>query len=365
VSPATYAAFASEAVKRYAAMGVHAYEVWNEPNIAAFWQPAPDAAAYTELLRTAYPAIKAADPSAIVVTGGLSPAVTNETSIAPTDFLQGVYANGGQGAFDAVADHPYSWPAYPGETQGWNAWYQMTGADPSLRSVMTANGDSDKKIWATEYGAPTNGPPGTFVSEATQAQMIATAFSLWQTYDWAGPLFIYQQRDLGTATDNRENFFGLVRADYSPKPAFDAYRAAVDHLGTGDPVTTDPVTTDPATVTSGAVTTVAVKGQSRGKGASKVKGRVSRRSKSPGATARAGRAHPRVAGRVWVKLYRRSNGRWHQATRWKATRVGRAGRFRRSLKNLRKGIYRAQARYPGHGGVAASSARSHSFRVRA
>jgi hypothetical protein len=362
--PATYAAFASTAVERYAAMGVHSYEVWNEPNVSAFWAPAPNVSAYTQLLRAAYPAIKAADPSAVVLTGGLAPAVNNATSIAPADFLQGVYANGGGGQFDAVSDHPYTFPAYPGDTQDWNAWFQMTGAATSLRSVMAANGDSAKKIWATEYGAPTNGPAGGYVSEDTQAQMITKAFALWRTYDWAGPLFVYQQRDLGTATDDRENFFGLVRADFSHKPAFDAYRAAVDAVASGapatdDPATDDPATGDPATGASSAATTVAVKGKSRGKGASTIKGRVSRRSESTGAGGR------HVGGRVWVKLYRRSGGRWHQATEWKATRVGHSGRFRRSLKNLRKGIYRAQARYPGHGAVAASSDRSPRFRVRA
>ena len=34
----------------------------------------------------------------------------------------------------------------------------MYGTYPSLRSTMTDNGDGGKKIWATEFGAPTNGP---------------------------------------------------------------------------------------------------------------------------------------------------------------------------------------------------------------
>lgn len=41
-------------------MGVHAYEVWNEPNIVNFWAPGPDPARYTQLLKLAYPAITAA-----------------------------------------------------------------------------------------------------------------------------------------------------------------------------------------------------------------------------------------------------------------------------------------------------------------
>ena len=44
---------------------VSAYEVWNEPNGKVFWDPEPDAAQYTELLKAAYPAIKAAEQGLI------------------------------------------------------------------------------------------------------------------------------------------------------------------------------------------------------------------------------------------------------------------------------------------------------------
>jgi hypothetical protein len=225
--PAQYAAFAATAVSHYAAMGVHTYEVWNEPNITAFWTPKPDPAAYTQLLKAAYPAIKGADSTATVLTGGTAPAPSDGTQIAPVDFLKGIYANGGAGSFDAVAHHPYCWPANPGDAQGWSAWYQMYGTSPSLRSTMIANGDSAKKIWATEFGAPTNGPASSNpVSEATQASMLTKAYQLYRSYDWAGPLFFYQGRDAGTTTDTRENFFGLTRYDLSTKPAYTAYQQA-------------------------------------------------------------------------------------------------------------------------------------------
>ncbi len=102
---------------------------------------------------------------------------------------------------------------------------------PSMRSVMQANGDGAKKIWGTEFGAPTNGPNG--VSEQAQAQAITKAYALWKTYDWAGPLFTYQMRDYGTDPSNRENFFGLLRHNFSQKPAYGAYRAAAEGAGAG------------------------------------------------------------------------------------------------------------------------------------
>ncbi len=118
----------------------------------------------------------------------------------------------------------------PGSTDSWSTWYQMIGASTSLRTIMIANGDSAKKIWGTEYGAPTGGPAGSYVSQATQAQMISSAFQLWGSYSWAGPLFIYQGRDQGTDPSTRENFFGFINFDGTPKPAYSAYQQAVAKL---------------------------------------------------------------------------------------------------------------------------------------
>ena len=224
--PAAYARFARAAAAHYAAMGVHSFEIWNEENTPAFWSPSPSPADYAALLQAAYPAIHAGDPSATVITGGLAPATTDGTNFSPVDFLSGVYGAGAQGSFDAVGAHPYCWPAMPGAADSWSAWYQMYGTSTSLRSLMVAHGDGAKKIWGTEFGAPTNGPAGSFVSQATQAQMIGTAFKLWSGYSWAGPLFIYQGRDQGTDTSTRENFFGFLNHDGTPKLGFFAYRQA-------------------------------------------------------------------------------------------------------------------------------------------
>ncbi|HEY6068567.1 MAG TPA: cellulase family glycosylhydrolase, partial [Gaiellaceae bacterium] len=100
-----YARFAAAAAAHYAPLGVHAYEIWNEPNNASFWRPRADVVRYTAMLRAAYPAIKAADPGAVVVTGGMSPAVDDGRNVAPLNFLRGIYANGGKAFFDAVGHH--------------------------------------------------------------------------------------------------------------------------------------------------------------------------------------------------------------------------------------------------------------------
>jgi polysaccharide biosynthesis protein PslG len=207
---------------------VHAYEVWNEENNQQSWTPAPNAANYTAMLRAAYPAIKSADPSATVVTGGLSPAVDDGTNIAPTTFLQGIYANGGHGSFDAVGMHPYCNPDMPGAPDSWSAWYQMYGTPTNIRGIMVANGDGAKKIWGTEFGAPSSGTTG--LSQAFQSQTVTRAYQLWSSYSWAGPLFFYQGRDSGSdATDVYDNY-GFASSSFDLKASFFAYQQAAAAL---------------------------------------------------------------------------------------------------------------------------------------
>jgi hypothetical protein len=223
--PNTYATFAAAAAARYAPQGVHSWELWNEPNNPIFWQPAPSTAAYTSLLKAAYAAIHRADPAATVITGGVAPAATGGGWIAPVQFLSEIYANGGGGSFDAVGWHPYDYPAMPSDTSN-NAWNQMSGTGTSARSLMVAHGDGAKRIWATEFGAPTCTGDSSCVSESQQAAIISQGYTLWRSYSWAGPLVSYMYQDIGTDQSNRENFFGFVRHDGSQKPAYAAYRTA-------------------------------------------------------------------------------------------------------------------------------------------
>jgi polysaccharide biosynthesis protein PslG len=221
---APYARFAAAAAQHLAAENVHALEIWNEPNSMGAWAPRPSAAGYTAILKAADTAIKRVAPHDTVITGGTSPASTTGGNIAPVQFLRGIYAHGGQGSFDAVGAHPYCWPDYPGATDDWSAWYQMYGTKTSMRSVMKSHGDGAKTIWATEFGAPTEGPRGTHVSDATQAKMVQSAYTLFASYRWAGPLFLYQGRDASSSTSSYYDSFGFINHNFTPKPAFHAYQ---------------------------------------------------------------------------------------------------------------------------------------------
>jgi polysaccharide biosynthesis protein PslG len=226
-NPHLYARFAAIAARHLRRRGVHAFEIWNEPNVSEFWSPRPNAAAYTRMLRLAYTAIKRVDPRSTVVSGGLAPAGNTTTTINPRRFLRAMYRHGAKNHFDALGHHPYTWPAYPGTHNPGSAWFQMYGTATSLRSIMIAHGDGRKRIWGTEFGAPTWGPPGSsFVSLDKQAVIVAQAYRLWASYRWAGPLFTYQGRDLGWQGTTNQNFFGLLKFNGVPKPAFSAFQRA-------------------------------------------------------------------------------------------------------------------------------------------
>jgi len=235
--PVAFARFARDATERYAPRGVHHWEIWNEPNIRLFWAAGAHAGRYTPLLQAAYAAIKQVDRGAFVVSGGLAPTATGNGNIAPLEFVASMYGYGAGEYFDALGFHPYSYPLSPTYTYFTNAWSQMAETDVSLRSIMALHGDGDKEMWLTEYGAPTGGPRKgatesilgwpeyDHVSEAYQAELLEEAFNAADSYAWAGPLFWYSYKDLGTSNNTKENHFGILRADGSTKPAYEVLRA--------------------------------------------------------------------------------------------------------------------------------------------
>jgi exo-beta-1,3-glucanase (GH17 family) len=131
-------------------------------------------------------------------------------------FLQDIYADGAQGSFDGVGDHPYSYPFTPaGNPQG--AWSEMGLTSPSLRSVMAANADSAKKIWITEYGAPTTG--SNSVSQANQSTELTDAINEARQTSWIASFYIYTWSDQIAPTSDG---FGMLDQSGSQKPAYSA-----------------------------------------------------------------------------------------------------------------------------------------------
>jgi hypothetical protein len=191
-----YASFARTAAERYVPLGVRSWEIWNEPNIRRFWPPRPDADEYGELFRLAAEAIRSVDPDVSILIGGLSPRYDSLPSeIAPVEYLESLYDNGAAQLADGVAIHPYTFPALPMAASERNIIGGFPDL-PALHDVMDRRGDGGKKIWITEYGAPT-GTGQYSVSEDKQAATLVQAREQFERWDWAGPLIYYELVDGG------------------------------------------------------------------------------------------------------------------------------------------------------------------------
>lgn len=222
-SSAQYASFAADVARRYASDGIDYFEIWNEPNNNEFWRPKPNPEAYTKDLIVAYAALKKTAPSIPVISGGLSPASDNGTNYAPATFLQIMYEDGAKGSFDAVADHPYSYPALPDTYAPWSSWSQMNQTNPSVRSVMVDNGDSNKQIWITEFGAPSSGPRG--IGTAAQSKQLSEGLSYASSISWIGAIYFFTWQD--STNFHSSNGFGILAEDGSRKPAYYAISSAL------------------------------------------------------------------------------------------------------------------------------------------
>ena len=217
-NPADFAHYMGFLASRYKGK-VEAYEVWNEENIPRFWSTGPDPAAYVALLKPAYVAIKQADTAAKVVFGGLS---LNDYA-----FVEGAYASGAKGYFDIMSVHPYTC-GRPPEAISREPDNRMTSwsftAYREVRNSMLARGD-DKPIWFTEFGWSTT-TQSCGVSEATQADDLIHSYRLIEEDPYVQVALWYNFRNnyWNRDEDTIEARYGLMRTDFSPKPAYNALK---------------------------------------------------------------------------------------------------------------------------------------------
>lgn len=226
--PQQFAGVVADLVSHYKGMGVHAYELWNEPNNGSFWPSGVNAAEYTSYLKAAYPAVKAADPSAVVAMGGLM-------NTGSYNFLQGMYNAGARGYFDVANFHLY--PSGSPTTCQLDSSGRPSESSfcllQGLRSEMTANGDSTP-AWVTELGWSTC-TQSYCATQQEQANYITSAFQLLggSSYGWVQKVFAYQMRDLYATTSNSTwgSSLGLLNRDFTAKLAFSAVRAIATGSG--------------------------------------------------------------------------------------------------------------------------------------
>jgi len=113
---------------------IHAYEIWNEPNLPNFFSGTPEA--MRDLAREAYTTLKQVDPANIVV----SPSAVGPTGLS---WMQEYLQLGGGKYADVIG-----WHFYLGKRPPEAIMEYM----PRLRSILNAGGVADKPLWNTEAG---------------------------------------------------------------------------------------------------------------------------------------------------------------------------------------------------------------------
>ncbi len=217
---ADYARYVAAFARRYRGRVEHLV-IWNEPNLAFEWggRP-PDPAAYAALLRVVYPAVKEANPEAVVLAAGLAPTVEPpEGGRAYNDllYLQALYDAGAGASFDALAAHaygrtaPFSQPPDPARVN-----FRRVEL---LYRVMERNGDAEKKVYITEAGW--NDHP-RWVHAVRPAQRITYTLEAcrWsETQDWLD-LLAFWQFGMPWGGSSFQVYYTFVAQDFTPRPIY-------------------------------------------------------------------------------------------------------------------------------------------------
>lgn len=203
---------------------VAALELWNEPNFNENgYSPlvtSDPARTYAAMVKAAYPAAKSAAPSLPVLAGALS--------YSDDSFLKALYSHGIAGYYDGISVHPYNEWRAPGAAHD-ATWYRYDFVQglAVLHQTMLAAGDRTP-VWITEMGWTTcsAGADRWCVTAEQQGRYLAEAATLAATWPWVTAFIAYNLRDKGIVPTSTEDNFGLVRRDYTPKPALAALAAA-------------------------------------------------------------------------------------------------------------------------------------------
>jgi polysaccharide biosynthesis protein PslG len=210
--------FASAVALRYKGK-VKYWEVWNEPDSLVYWTPQDCMKGYVGLLKEVYAALKAIDPDCKVLNGGISSWLTG---------VNHLYDNGAQGYFDIMNLHIFETPFDDTAMKQAKAFIALT------RKVMARNGDRGKGIWITEIGCPgvksglkvKNWWMGKNPSEKDQALWVRQVYKSLLKEASVEKVFWAFFRDTKDHWSTGVDYFGLVRNDFTKKPAFRAYKEA-------------------------------------------------------------------------------------------------------------------------------------------
>jgi hypothetical protein len=231
--------FVGAAVRHYKGRIGH-WEMWNEPDLldgegkGRYWPwGIPE---YARLLKAGYFAAKEADPGTTVLMAGLSMPYNNERFFADllAELAKDADAPRYGWYFDVLPIHVYDRAARVYELPH---GYVGFPSFPGFHALMKRRG-FDKPIWVNELGVPVwdyatgQKAPGR-ATQGEQAAFVLQAFAYGLAAGNDKHFFFQLYDDGAGAVDPQRGvaeFFGLVANDGQPRPAFQAYRAALDLL---------------------------------------------------------------------------------------------------------------------------------------
>jgi hypothetical protein len=239
-----YGDFLTALVTRYKGR-IRAYQIWNEPNLAREWcDQKPNPAEYATMLKTAYAAVKAADPDALVISGGMSPTGTDDNTAMPDiKFYTELYkAMGGKSAgyFDLLGAHAAGFHAAPEVSPdeaaankalyGGERFFTFRHVE-DVRQVMVQNGDQDKQMAVLEFGWTSDRVHPDYawhaVTEEQKADYLVRAYQYAkQNYTpWMGVMSLIYICDPDWKPENEQYWWCITNPDGTPRPAYDALKA--------------------------------------------------------------------------------------------------------------------------------------------
>jgi hypothetical protein len=242
--PSTYQTFMQAIATHYKGK-VAAYEIWNEENLAREAGPGNvDPSHYLPILKAGATGVRAGDPGALVLLGAPSPTGVNSAdAMDDVQYLNGLYSlNNGEAKqyYDALSAHPSGFSNPPDCTPdtpqcslsgGWNndpSFFAFTRV-AQYRDAMVKNGESNKKIWFSEFGycSGSTPPPGYEYCKAltaqNQADFLVAAFTKARALDYVGGMVVWNLNFQMAVGENDEKWgFGVIRNDWTPRPAYSA-----------------------------------------------------------------------------------------------------------------------------------------------
>ncbi len=184
------------------------YEIWNEWDVEDPVDP-QFTADYARLITDAAGIIRQHDPDAKVLAGAVT------TKGIESGFALRLIEAGIMQSVDGLSLHPYVHCRSRGENtpEAWIEW--LAGVDMELSRAA----NQPVPLYLTEMAWPAHqGACG--IDETLQAAYLARSFFLARTLANVRGYWWYDLRNDGTDKREREHNFGLLRQDYSPKPAY-------------------------------------------------------------------------------------------------------------------------------------------------